>query len=357
MSRSSKCASRLWAVGAALLLSAMLLMLALPLFAAEDCIAFDPTKVEAKLVNGSWKVVQGNMWMLDFGATGQANATKAAAIIKFYKMDSQCFVGRPNPPFQYWLVNGQAPVGKYAGEDCIPFNLNTVEVKQINGRWKIVDGNNWLFDFNTSQSQAQDALAIIKKYGFNNVCYVGRPNPPMIYLRKDLRFVPPILKPGTRVTVPLALIEDCLPTHPDQVKAQQVSGTWKVVDGNEWVLDFGATGQANAQKAVDIIKHYGMTSHCYVGRPNPPFQYWLVNGKSPVGAYPGEDAIKFDPAKLEVKQVNGTWKIVEAPDHWMFDFGANETQARTGLEIIKKYGFTYSCFVGRPHAPMQYFRQ
>ena len=358
------CASRLRTIGAALLFCVMLALLAAPLFAAEDCIAFDPNRVEAKLVNGSWKVVQGDMWMLDFGAYGKTNANTAVSIIQHYKMNSQCFVGRPHPPFQYWLVNGQSPVGSFAGEDRIPFNPNTVEVKQINGRWKIVDGNSWLFDFNTNQADADTALAIIKRYGFNSVCYVGRPNAPMQYLRKDLKLVlsPGLslgtispVRPDTGITARLQ--EDCLVTHPDKVEAKLVNGTWKVVDGNEWVLDFGASGRAKAQKAVSIIKHYNMTSHCYVGRPNAPFQYWLVNGLSPVGAFYGEDSIAFDPSKLEVQKVSGSWKIVESPGHWMFDFGAHEDQARTGLQIIKMYGFTHTCYVGRPNAPMQYFRK
>jgi len=58
----------------------------------EDCLTFDPNLVEAKLVNGSWKVVQGNNWMLDFGANGQANAQMAVNIIKHYRMNSHCFI-------------------------------------------------------------------------------------------------------------------------------------------------------------------------------------------------------------------------------------------------------------------------
>lgn len=351
------CASKLQAISLSLLLCLMLALMVAPVFAAEDCIAFDPTQVEAKLVNGNWTVVQGNMLMVNFGSN-QANCQKAVSVIKYYKMNSQCFVGRPNPPFQYWLANGQSPVGPFAGEDCIKFNPNTAEVKQINGRWKIVDGNNWLFDFNTSQANAVTALGIIKKYGFTSVCYVGRPNAPMQYFRKDpLVLLPPKITPlPINPIIPVAQ-EDCLPTHPADVKAVQINGTWKVVDGNEWVLDFGANGQANAQKAVSIIKFYGMTSHCYVGRPNPPFQYWLVNGHAPEGAFPGEDSIPFDPSKLSVQQVNGTWKIIEGTSHWMFDFGANQANANAALAIIKKYGFTSVCYVGRPNAPMQYLRK
>ncbi len=43
--------------------------------------------------------------------------------------------------------------------------------------------------------------------------------------------------------------------------------------------------------------------------------------------------------------------------HWMFSFGSKEDEARQALAIIKKYGFTRSCFVGRPNASFQYMRK
>jgi hypothetical protein len=46
------------------------------------------------------------------------------------------------------------------------------------------------------------------------------------------------------------------------------------VDGTHWILDFGAS-QANANKALNIIKKYGFSQICFVGRPNPPMMYFL----------------------------------------------------------------------------------
>jgi hypothetical protein len=149
----------------------------------EDCIAFDPNKVEAKKINGRWKVVQGSMWMLDFGSN-QAQAQRAVQVIKHYKMNRQCFVGRPNAPMQYYTVNGAAPQGAMAGEDAIPFNPANIQAKKINGRWKVVDGSHWLLDFATKEAEAKTAVTIIKHYGFNRICFVGRPNAPMMYFRK-----------------------------------------------------------------------------------------------------------------------------------------------------------------------------
>ena len=149
----------------------------------EDCISFNPQTATVKKINGSWKIVDGNHWMFDFG-NKKNEAYRSLKIIKHYGMNQSCFVGRPDPSFQYMLVSGQAPQGGIPGEDCIGFNPNTIEVKNINGRWKIVDGDHWMFDFGNKKAEAEKAFAIIKKYGFNRTCYVGRPNASFQYLRK-----------------------------------------------------------------------------------------------------------------------------------------------------------------------------
>ena len=149
----------------------------------EDCISFNPATTTLRNINGRWTIVDGNHLMFNFG-NKKAEAIKALSIIKHYKMNQSCFVGRPDPSFSYLLVNGQAPQGRMPGEDCVRFNPNTIKVKKINGRWKIVDGSHWVFDFNNKEAEARTAFAIIKKYGFNRSCYVGRPAPSFIYLRK-----------------------------------------------------------------------------------------------------------------------------------------------------------------------------
>jgi hypothetical protein len=78
----------------------------------------------------------------------------------------------------------QAPVGPLPGEDCIGFSIDNVKVKHVNGRWKIVDGNHWMFDFAGKEGEARKSLAVIKRYGFNKSCFVGRPNPSFSYMRR-----------------------------------------------------------------------------------------------------------------------------------------------------------------------------
>jgi hypothetical protein len=158
-----------------------------PPFYREDSIGFNPANVKASKINNSWKVVDGSNSMLDFG-NNKSNAQKAVKIIKHYKFNKQCFVGRPSKDnkqlMRYFLVNSSAPSGSFPGEDAIQFNTNNVEAKKINDHWKVVDGSHSILDFGKSEANAKKTLWIIKKYAFNHICFVGRPNPPMAYFRK-----------------------------------------------------------------------------------------------------------------------------------------------------------------------------
>jgi len=325
-----------------------------PVEVAEDCVPFNPDQVEAKLVGSGWKVVQGGMWMMDFGA-GKAEAEKAVKIIKHYRMTQQCFVGRPAPEgknlMMYFKTATGVPMGTFPGEDVIKFDPAKVEAKNVGGAWKVVQGTLWLLDFGPSEANARQAVKIIKDSGFQYQCFVGRPNAPMMYFRKD---GPPIVVTLPVVTLPAA-VEDCTAFRSDKVKVKFRSGGWALVDGDKVVLNFGDNA-FSALKALQVIKHYDMNAQCFIGRADGGMQYFKTKKGVPSGSYLGEDAIEFDPDRLEVKSVDGRWKVVQ-DSMALLDFKASEANARLALETIKRNGFRYQCFVGRPDAPMMYFRK
>jgi hypothetical protein len=308
----------------------------------EDCIPFNYQQAKVVNVGGRWKIVVGNMWLKDFG-NKKDEAEKALKIIVHYRMNSQCFVGRPNPSLEYYLVNGRAPQGSFPGEDAIAFNPNKIQIKQISGRWKIVEGNHWILDFVDKVAEAKTSLAIIKKYNFNHICFVGRPDPSMVYFKRDKQPEPE----------PEPTKEDCIPFNYRNARVVNVKGSWKIVVGNMWLKDFG-TNKAEADKALRVIVYYRMNSQCFVGRPDPSLEYYLTDGKAPTGSLPEEDAIAFDPSKIQVKQIGGRWKIVEG-NHWILDFAAKKDEAVQAFTIIRKYQFNYIGFVGRPGPSMTYF--
>ena len=149
----------------------------------DDCISFNPATTTVGQVRGSWKVMDGGNWLFDFGSN-PAEANRTLAIIKHYNMNQSCFVGRPHPSFEYMLVSGREPAGPFRGEDCVSFNPATIKVTSAGGRWKIGEGGEWMFDFGSNKSEADQALEVIRKHGFTQSCFVGRPNPSFSYLRK-----------------------------------------------------------------------------------------------------------------------------------------------------------------------------
>jgi hypothetical protein len=148
----------------------------------EDCIGFDYRRAAVKKIDGHWKIVVGNMWLLDFGRS-ESEAKQALRVIRHYRMNRQCFVGRPGPSMEYYLVDGKAPAGSMAGDDCVGFNPAKIEVKKVSGSWKIVEDSHWILDFGSNESEARTAFQIIQKYGFKYICFVGRPNASMTYFR------------------------------------------------------------------------------------------------------------------------------------------------------------------------------
>lgn len=146
----------------------------------EDCIGFNPNQVEARNVGGDWKVVQRDMGMLSFGPRA-AEAQRAANIIRTYRFNQQCFVGRPNPSMTYWKRGDGIPSNGYPGDDCTNNNPDTTRAVFQGGQWRIVDGSHLLMSFGSRGAEARKAQEVIRSYRLNRHCFVGRPNPSMDY--------------------------------------------------------------------------------------------------------------------------------------------------------------------------------
>jgi len=83
----------------------------------------------------------------------------------------------------------------------------------------------------------------------------------------------------------------------------------------------------------------------YVWRTNPPIGSLLLN----------EDCIGFNPATLSIEALsNGRYRL-NSGDRNLFVF-PNMLEAGNALSVIRKYGFTKSCFVGRPQSSLEYLR-
>lgn len=153
-----------------------------PNFLKEDIIGFNYNNLRIVRRGSIYQIVDGNHAV--FSAPNYSEAKQIVAVCRRYGITNQGFVGRPNPSLTYLLRGSNAPQGSMSGEDCLPFNPNNLKVKAAGGgKYRIVDGNHYLFIF-PNKSEATTALQVIKKYGFTRTCFVGRPNPSLQYLRK-----------------------------------------------------------------------------------------------------------------------------------------------------------------------------
>lgn len=148
--------------------------------------------------------------------------------------------------------------------------------------------------------------------------------------------------------------EDCVTINPDNVTISNRNNRFTIVDGTH--LLFNAPNRSEAEKIIKIIKQYKITNSCFIGRPHVSFEYLLSKQeKAPVGAALGEECIAFTLSHLIIEKKNDLWVILDRADT-LFSFDKEE-EARYTLAIIKKYGFTKSCFVGRPNAFLKYMRK
>jgi serine/threonine protein kinase len=157
----------------------------------ERTVRFDNSHLRIDLAADGWQVGDGQVVLWNFGLS-EKNAETALNTIKYYKMDSVCYLKMDAPsntaPLMYFKVGADVPIGHLNGEDAIPFNPDDLSVRQFGGRWKVVgklpDGReHWMLDFAQSESDADHALALIRYYGFCWECFVGRPHG-MMYFRK-----------------------------------------------------------------------------------------------------------------------------------------------------------------------------
>lgn len=161
------------------------------LYANEDCVYFDPDAVSVSRQGGAWRLderlADGRTHQIITAGDNRREANLTLALVRHYRLDQVCFVGRPNPSAMYFLSAGSAPAGAYGGDDCTPINPAGSRVVKDRGKWKIIedlpDGRYSLAVF-PNPGEAYRTLDIWRQRDFRFSCYVGRPDPAVSYYRR-----------------------------------------------------------------------------------------------------------------------------------------------------------------------------
>ena len=146
-------------------------------------------------------------------------------------------------------------------EDCLSFNLDSAAVTLIQRSWKIVAGNQWMFDFGTQELQARRALEIIHYYRMDSTCFAGRPHPPMVYLLASGK-APVGSMPG----------EQCESFGATRLSLSQSGEFWRILSGADVLFDFG-NREKGAKHGLLALRHYEFNYQCIVGSSGSSFRY------------------------------------------------------------------------------------
>ena len=67
------------------------------------------------------------------------------------------------------------------GEDCVGFSPGNLELDRAGGTWILRDGSHSVMRAGDSRDEARDVLRVVRHYGLDQQCFVGRPDPSMQY--------------------------------------------------------------------------------------------------------------------------------------------------------------------------------
>jgi hypothetical protein len=148
--------------------------------------------------------------------------------------------------------------------------------------------------------------------------------------------------------------EDCVSFDPASVKAVGGAGMAMVVAGSMPLLKYWPD-KASADRAVNVIKSYGLNEQCFAGRQPGAFMYFKAAGHIPANPLAGEDCIAVNSAGAYVFNSSGSWVVLVGVTPVAKYGHAEQAAAYRAVELMKAYKFTRQCAINRPNAVMTYW--
>ena len=147
-------------------------------------------------------------------------------------------------------------------EECSSFNPAAAHTVQQGTFWKVMAGSQMLVGARNDEREASRALEVIRHYRFDRQCHAG---------------VTAYWKRGDAIPAERMGGSDCIAFNPTTVHATHMGQDWKIVDGTQWIADFGSE-KARAEQALALIRTDRLDRECFVApRNNPAMTYWLAH--------------------------------------------------------------------------------
>ena len=370
----------------------------------ENIQSFDARSVDVRWIDNRWQMVAAGKVIKDFGRK-ELEAREALRIVRELRLNQIGTVGTPRPVMEYWLSNGQAPTGLVPGLKTVSLETENLRVEETQGQWWLRDNRRFLFTFGSHVDEANQALAIIRRYGFRQIGFVGQATPSMLvflagsdpgsgaHVRAPTPITPRSVTPNHQpssggenggvvraastglnqpsTVTPLPLpsgrqlaypnapnkgdpdLGDRVPFDRRQVKLQKDNKEWKLMLAGWTLANFGSDDN-EARRGLAALQFYHLNEQWLIGRPKPVFSHFLVNGLPPHGIMLGTPHVRLNPESIGVQKVAGAWALVDG-NRVILSFGDKETEARQVLQVIQHFKCDNLCRLGGGITPAMSF--
>ncbi len=364
----------------------------------ETKFAINANDVTLKRIAGAWQLWAGQKMLRDFGER-ETDARDAFRVYRDLRPTEWVTIGGSKPVVEYALVNGRPPMtlgvpgaddprnptgsmggagntgnaggfsqGGFGGgmngpaatgagaKLIIPIDLRTVRVEAVRGVWCLRDDSNIHFNFGPVKADAEQALAVVRRYGFNRIGIVGAPMPVMSYFFVGADTAPPPKGPFvqaalqaqidalTRVGIPVpgvGYVGEMIRFDPRKLEVRKVGGDWLVMAGNDVIGSYGP-GESTARDAARMIADLRFNEFCKVGSAGLTF--FLIDGKAPDNVPFSVQGRRFDPNAIKVQRTTNGWVITENNRQLLTCASAEEGE--TLIRVLKSFQFDQLCQLG-----------
>lgn len=336
----------------------------------ENLQSIDPKTLAVKRLGGDWQIWVNDAVFKSFGDNVDDANDVARTLRELYPLRWGT-IGTDRVVVEYGLTadNDQklvAPQVAGFARSLTAMDMTTLRVERVRGMWCLRDEANLLLNFGQHKMDAEQALAVAKKYGFNRIGTVGRREPAMTFFTSAPDLLAPVaaslpsevsfrmqVNAMTRTGIPLPVygimgerkafdpnkveyVGEMIPIDPRKCELRTVGRELVLACGRDVLARFDENDGYMAREAQRAVRDARLTEFCSFGTAGVTF--FLSNGQAPRNLPMHALGNRFDLSSLRIVEARGQFYVAEANGKLIAPAGSRD-EAETLIRLMRAFGF------------------
>lgn len=266
-----------------------------------------------------------------------------------------------------------APALSQETATLVKFDHRELELRRVRDRWQLRGGADFVKDLGTNESDAKEALRLIRELRLTEHGTIGTRQPVIEYWLADKQSPVGLVNPRRLGAIDLKSLQVVL-----------IQGHWCLRDNRQLWFNFG-TGEQDARQARELLLLHNFNRVVFVGQGTPVLMVFMTGADQ--GGEPNQQlatAVQLTPGQwlnprqltqpspytidpkggvarlpidwrnVQLRREGRDWKLMLGND-CLADFGPEEVQARDALRVFQFYRFSEQCRVGQADKPLTFY--